>query len=99
MKIWPWANYNRPKSFGKALGILLASDKFTLTERTLAIAAGVSRYDIVALIEGNRLPIQSEVRDIAGAFVLNLFSRVFFEERRKLIDEFNLILQSDARNF
>ena len=97
MKLWPWNISNRPKTFGKALSIMIASNKFNLTERSLAIAAGVSRYDIFAFIEGNQFPSKAELRDIAGAFILNYFNRVLIKERQLLIDEFTIILEKNER--
>ncbi len=98
VNLWPWSKSNRPKNFCTALRRLLASDRFSLTIRTLAFSAGVSRYDLRSFLEGERLPNDLELRDIAEAFVLNYFSRILEEQKQKLIAELNIVLSTDERN-
>ena len=98
VKLWPWTESHRPKNLCTALANMMASSKFTLTERSLAIASGVTRADIVSWIEGRALPSEIELQGIASAFVLNFYGRVLALPKRQLTEELLLIRSTDERN-
>lgn len=69
----------------------MRSPEFTLNERTLAIASGSTRWQVREWIDGYDLPTNQEIRDIAGAFCLNLLGRVTCKERNLLLAELLII--------
>lgn len=95
MKLWNWSNTTRPKKFSLALQMLLKSPDFTLTVRTLAIASGQTRWQIQEWIDGESLPSNTDMRDIAGAFCLNMFGRVLCKERNLLLAELLIIATTE----
>ena len=91
---WNWTRKTRPKTFASALNRLLGLSNFTLSERALAIYSGCGRLLIRDFIEGREIPNDKDIKDIAGAFTLNLFGRVNCTARDSLFIE----LRSIARN-
>ena len=70
---------------------------YNLTERTLSIAAGSTRYDVYSWLDGDSLPSENELRDVAGAFCLNLFGRVTCKERNELFRELLIIVEAEKQ--
>ena len=95
MKLWNWTPCCRPKKFKTALKALMRSPEYNLTIRTLAIAAGSSRWQVQEWIEGDSLPSNIEIRDIAGAFCLNRLGRVTCKERNLLLAELLIIATTE----
>ena len=97
MKLWNWSPSSRPKRFNSALQSLIRSPEFTLNERTLAIASGSTRWQVKEWIAGDALPTNREIRDIAGAFCLNLLGRVTCKERNLLLAELLIIATTEKQ--
>ena len=75
----------------------MRSPEFTLTERTLAIASGSTRWQVREWIDGYELPTNQEIRDIAGAFCFNLLGRVTCKERNLLLAELLIIATKEKQ--
>lgn len=97
MKLWPWSNSKRPKTFEECLKKLMQSTKYTLSERSLAIAAGVTRISVMDWLNGNSVPSNFEVKAIAGAFCINRFGRVTIKERNQIFNELEFIADIERR--
>jgi len=100
MEIIPWRYHtkaHRPKTLEHALKWLLASDMFTLDERSLAIAAGVNRSSVYDWKEGRSLPTEPELHGLCGAFVLNKFGRILATPRNQLLKELKKIIEAEKK--
>ena len=93
-KTWNWHRETRPKTFKTALRRLMKDCGFTLTERSLSIASGSTRRQVRAWLNGDEIPTDNEIKDIAGAFCLNKFSRVTCTERNMLFIELRTIART-----
>lgn len=90
-KTWNWHRDTRPKTFKTALRKLMWDSGFSLTERSLTIASGSTRWEVRDWIDGRSIPNDNEIRDIAGAFCLNRFGRVTCTARNMLFIELRVI--------
>jgi len=72
-------------------------DEYTLTKRTIVIAAGVSHMTVQYWLEGIELPTDSELRDLCGAFILNKYSRILVRPRNQLMTIFKDIIAHDRK--
>lgn len=75
--------------------MLLMSPEYTLTVRSLAIASGQTRWQMQEWLDGEGLPSNLDIRDIAGAFCLNMFGRVLCKERNLLLAELLIIATTE----
>jgi len=96
-KLWSWHERSRPKTFNVALERLMLKSGFTLTERALAIAAGVSRASVAEWLDGRSIPSDAELFAVAGAFCLNRFSRVHCTQRDRIYFELQAIANYERR--
>ena len=96
-KTWNWTRKNRPKTFKTALRKLMRDCGFTLTERSLTIASGSTRWEVRDWLDGRTIPNDNEIRDIAGAFCLNKFSRVTCTARNMLFVELRTIARAERK--
>lgn len=96
-KLWSWHERSRPKTFNTALNRLFLKSGYTLTERALAIAAGVSRASVHEWLEGRSIPSDAELFAVAGAFCLNRYSRVNCTQRDRIFFELQAIANYERR--
>lgn len=97
LNLWPWSNSKRPKTFEDSLKKLMQSTKYTLSERSLAIAAGVTRITVMDWVNGNSIPSTFEVKAISRAFCLNRFGRVTITECDRIFKELEFIANIERR--
>lgn len=98
--LYPWKYHtkaHRPKTFGKALRMLIDCDQYSLTERTLAFAAGVTRRTVYDWLECHSFPSEADLRDIASAFILNEYNRVIVAPRNELFKELKRIIDAEKQ--
>lgn len=96
--LYPWKYHtkaHKPKTFALALRLMIDSENYTLTERTLAFAASVSRRTVYDWLESRSWPSERDLKDIASAFILNRENRVLIQPRNQLLNEFKRIIDID----
>ena len=96
--LYPWKYHPRsarPKTFGQALRFMIDCRYYTLTERTLAFAASVSRTTVRDWLESRSYPDDTDLRDIASAFILNRENRVLAAPRNQLLKELKQIIDKE----
>jgi len=100
MKLVPWKYNNRryhPKKFSLALRMMMDSSLYNLTERSLAIAAGVTRASVQEWLDGRSHPSEAELIAISSAFILNAIGSVPLIPRNTLLNEFKDIIKTEKK--
>lgn len=98
MKLWPWTPTRQPVKLHDALRFMMNDKNYSLTARTFAIAAGVTRLSIKSWLSGHTLPSEAELKAIAGAFCLNRFGFITAKEKNKIFEELKIIATIDHLN-
>ena len=96
--IVPWKDKaHRPRTFAIALKQMMNIEGYSITNRTIVIAAGVDHMTVKDWLDGRCFPTENELRDLCGAFLLIKYSRIFVRERNQLQTIFQDIIEHDKK--